>query len=59
MIIDTGQFFKKCDFNLCQNLANKYFVSSKHGKIFICDSCIKQLKKHLRIGETNGREKQN
>lgn len=59
VIFEMGQFFKKCDFDLCQNLTNKFFMTSKYGKIYVCDDCLKILKKKLRIGESNGKGKEN
>ena len=46
---------KKCDFGYCANIADYYFLVGAKGNIFICEHCLKQLKKTI-TGELNGKK---
>lgn len=45
---------KKCDFGYCTNIADYYLLIGAKGYVFICENCLKQLKKTI-TGEINGK----
>lgn len=46
---------KRCDFERCTNLAQYYLDVGIKGYVFICENCLKELKKVI-TGELNGKK---
>ena len=53
MKLDKVTMPKKCDF--CVGISDYYFFAGMKGYIFVCESCLKKLKKQI-TGELNGKK---
>ncbi len=47
MFIEKYLFTKKCNFEMCQNVAD-YKISTGKGDFLICDECLKKLKSQIK-----------
>lgn len=57
-MIQPSLFNKKCDFNMCQNTADFVVEIGRVNKIFMCENCLKILRKEINA-KINGKSKQN
>ena len=46
-MINNTSFKKKCDVKMCQNLASFTINWGQLGVIFVCEDCLKKLKKEI------------